>query len=203
MTSVLLNRRAALCLISAAMVAPATGAAALTQPDAEEFVRGAISALRGLIDEGAKGEEGAAKFISLLEEKAALPQLGKFAVGRSWRGMTNSQRESYQHAFRTYIARTYAKRFGDYAGEDIEVTGSVDAGRKGVLVKSELVRPSAANIEIEWLVTDRLGPLKLADLLFEGVSLSITMRELFGSMIDKRGGDVDQFITDLAASEGA
>jgi phospholipid transport system substrate-binding protein len=203
MTSVLLNRRTALCLMTAAVLAPATQAFALTKPDAEEFVRGAVAALRNLIDQGAEGEEGAAEFVSLLEDKAALPQLGKFAIGRAWRGMSSSQKESYQFAFRNYIARTYAKRFGDYAGEDIVVLGSVDAGRKGILVKSELVRPSAGNIEIEWLVTDRLGPLKLADLLFEGVSLSITMRELFGSMVDKRGGDIDRFIADLAESDGA
>ncbi|MGB0505192.1 MAG: MlaC/ttg2D family ABC transporter substrate-binding protein [Pikeienuella sp.] len=203
MNRVLLNRRSALCLMTAAMAVPASSAIALTQSDAEEFVRGAVTALRNLIDQGAEGEAGAAKFVALLEDKAALPQLGKFAVGRAWRSMSSSQKENYQSAFRSYVAQTYAKRFGDYAGEDIVVTGSVDAGRKGVLVKSELVRPSSAAIEIEWLVTDRLGPLKLADLLFEGVSLSITMRELFGSMLDKRNGDIDRFINDLAASEGA
>ena len=53
------------------------------------------------------------------------------------------------------------------------------------------------------ILRNRAGPVKLADIVFEGVSLSVTLRELFGGMIDKHNGDIDQFIADLKASEGA
>lgn len=199
-----MTRRGAVALLLAAPVAmTATGAAALSVADAESFVQGIIGDLRGLIDADAAGTEGAGRFLALLEEKAALTQVGKFSMGRSWRDMNGAQQDAFQAAFRGYISRTYAKRFNDYSGEDILINGSVDAGRKGVLVKSTLKRPSAQDVAVEWLVTDRLGPPKLADIIFEGVSLSITLREIFGGMVEKRGGDIDRFIADLNASEGA
>ena len=72
-----------------------------------------------------------------------------------------------------------------------------------MLVKSALKRAGQPDTTVEWLVTDRLGPPKIADVVFEGISLSITLRELFGGMVEKRNGDIDLFIQDLEASEGA
>lgn len=195
-----LSRRGALGLLAgASTIALANPSWALGGPEAEVFVTKVIADLRALVARKASAEE----FLSLLDQKGAIPQVGKFAMGRNWREMTGGQQDTYQAAFRGYISRTYAKRFGDYNGEDIVVTGSTDAGRKGVLVKSVLMRPNAQDTTVEWLVTDRLGPPKVADIIFEGISLSITLREVFGGMVDKRNGDVNLFIQDLNASDGA
>ena len=185
----------------AALAAPA--AHALSTAEAETFIEGVVADLRTLVDNGKSGPEGAAEFLSLLERKASLDAVGKFAVGRSWLEMSDAQKTAYGAAFRSYISQTYQNRFGEYAGEDVVLNGSVDAGRKGVLVKSLLKRPSAESIVVEWLVSDRSGETRLSDIVFEGVSLAITLREIFGGMIESRGGDIDKFIADLAASSGA
>lgn len=203
MTSITISRRVALGGLAGAAIAPAFPAHALSTADAETFINSVLSELRGLLKDDADGAPGAAKFLSLLEAKAALPQVAKFAVGRAWRDMSDAQRNAYNEAFRTYIAKTYQKRFGEYAGEDILISSSRDLGRKGVLVKSVLTRPNGQDFDIEWLVSDRAGPVKLADIVFEGVSLSVTLREMFGGMIDKQNGDIDAFVNDLKASEGA
>ncbi|MDG1432324.1 MAG: ABC transporter substrate-binding protein [Paracoccaceae bacterium] len=203
MTDFTLSRRAAVGGLIGLGIAPAFPAFALDVGSAEGFVKSILAELRDLIQNKLDGEAGATRFLALLEDKAALPQFGKFAAGRAWRDMSGAQQAAYQDAFKNYIAKTYQKRFGDYAGEDIVVTSSRDLGDKGVLVQSQLTRPNGQNFDIEWLVSDRLGPTKLADIVFEGVSLSITMRELFGGMVDKRNGDIDAFIADLQKSEGA
>jgi len=194
------TRRGVAALLAGASVAAIAGpAAALSGAEAESFIEGVVADLRKLVQAKADSDQ----FLTLLEQKGAVPQVGKFAMARNWREMSDTQQNAYQAAFRGYISRTYAKRFGDYSGEDIIVTGSVDAGRKGVLVKSTLKNPSGQDAAVEWLVTDRLGPAKIADIIFEGISLSITLREVFGGMVEKRNGDIDLFIADLNASEGA
>lgn len=190
-------------VLGAALTFSAPAAEALSTSEAEVFVEGVVADLRSLVDNGKSGPEGAAEFLSLLEAKASLEAVGKFAVGRAWREMSDGQKSAYGAAFRNYISQTYQNRFGEYAGEDIVLNGSVDAGRKGVLVKSLLKRPAAESIVVEWLVSDRSGEIRLSDIVFEGVSLAITLREIFGGMIETRGGDIDQFIADLAASSGA
>ncbi|MEE4662212.1 MAG: ABC transporter substrate-binding protein, partial [Halieaceae bacterium] len=57
--------------------------------------------------------------------------------------------------------------------------------------------PDAQDVAVEWLVNDREGPTRLVDVVAEGVSLSISQREEFAAMVDKRGGDIDAFIDDL------
>lgn len=203
MTSMTISRRIALGGLVGAAIAPAFPALALSTTDAEAFIKTVLEDLRRLLREKADGQAGAAKFLTLLEEKAALPLVAKFAAGRSWRDMSSAQQSAYNDAFRNYIAKTYQKRFGEYAGEDIIVSSSRDLGSKGVLVKSTLTRPNGQDFDIEWLVSDRAGPVKLADIVFEGVSLSVTLRELFGGMIEKNNGDIDAFVNDLKASEGA
>ncbi|MEL7462832.1 MAG: ABC transporter substrate-binding protein [Pseudomonadota bacterium] len=189
--------------LGAAIAFAAPTAQALSTSEAEVFVESVVADLRGLVENGRSGPEGAAEFLALLETKASLDAVGKFAVGRNWLEMSDAQKSAYGAAFRNYISKTYQNRFGEYAGEDIVLNGSVDAGRKGVLVKSLLKRPSTEGIVVEWLVSDRSGKTRLSDIVFEGVSLAITLREIFGGMIEKRGGNMDQFIADLAASSGA
>ncbi len=195
-----ITRRGAFGLLAgASALAIASPAIALGTSEAESFVTTVIADLRALVTRRASADE----FLSMLDQKGAIPQVGKFAMARNWREMSGGQQDAYQAAFRGYISRTYAKRFGDYSGEDILVTGSTDAGRKGVLVKSILKRPNAQDTTVEWLVTGRLGPPKIADIIFEGISLSITLREVFGGMVEKRNGDIELFIADLNSSEGA
>jgi phospholipid transport system substrate-binding protein len=55
-------------------------------------------------------------------------------------------------------------------------------------------------VVVEWLVSDRPGRVVIADIVIEGVSLLVTQREEIAAMLEKRGGDVDKLISDLAAA---
>lgn len=198
-----MNRRTMIMSTGALMALAARPAFALNTADAEGFVSSLVEELRALVVNGRSGPEGAAEFLELLERRASVDAVGRFALGRNWREMSDAQKAAFGRAFRSYISNTYQNRFGDYAGEDIVVVGSVDAGKKGVLVKSSLKRPSAADVSLEWLVNDRTGAPLLADIVFEGVSLAISLRETFAGMIESRNGNIDTFIEDLGASAGA
>lgn len=195
-----LTRRALMGLSFAAALFGAGSVAALSTSDAETFVTTVMGELRALVENDKRGAEGAAEFLEVLRKRTALEAVGKFAMGRTWREMNDGQQSAYMEAFRSYISQTYQKRFDNYHGESVEVTGSVDAGKKGILVKSLLHRPSGSPVALEWVVTDRTGSTLLSDVIFEGVSLAVTLRENFGGMLEKNGGDIDAFIKELAAS---
>ncbi len=205
MTKPTLTRRAiTLGALALSLPFALPGAArALGQSEAEAFVTEVIEELRSLIDAGDGGATGAGRFLDLIERRSAVDAVARFALGRAWRDMSEAQQTKYLAAFRDYVSRTYQKRFGEYSGEDIAVTGSLDAGNKGVLVKSVLKRSAGEPIAVEWLVSDRTGATLLSDIMFEGVSLAVTLRETFGAMLEKRNGDVDAFLADLVASDGA
>ena len=78
-----------------AVFAPVGEARALETGAAEEFIRGVVADLRGLIETGDPGPEGAARFLNLLEEKASLEAVAKFVGGSnsSFRLQTNKIRK--------------------------------------------------------------------------------------------------------------
>ena len=192
----LLNRRQTLALTLCALAAGP--ARALDPSEAERFVRTLIDEATAIVQRDAANGARPDEFLKFLREKAALDAIARFTMGVNWRQMSDAQRQRFVSAFEGYAARVYAARVGDYADQTIEVVGAQDVGRKGVLVKSVLKTQGGEDIAVEWLVDDRSGQPQLVDLVAEGVSLSISQREEFASMVEKRGGDIDGFIDDLA-----
>lgn len=190
-----ITRRAFAALLIAAPLA-ARGQS-LTTDAARAFVEAMVRDLEDIVQRAKPGDDRTHEFLALFKRVAALPEIGRFTVGVAWRSMSDAQKAAYLAAFEGYAARAYSSRIGDYAGQSIVVTGVQDAGRRGVLVQSLLKQPGAADIRVDWLVSDRGGAAQLSDVVAEGVSLSISQRETFAAMIEKRGGDIDRFIADL------
>ncbi len=191
-----MTRRAFAALLAAAPFA--ARAEGLTPDAARAFVEDAIRDLEEIVKSASPGDDRADAFLALFRRVAALPEIGRFTMGVTWRSMSEAQRAAFIEAFETYAARAYSGRIGDYDGQSVVVTGAQGAGQRGVLVNSVLKQPREADIRIDWLVSDRGGSVKLADIVAEGVSLSISQRETFAAMLERRGGDIDRFIADLA-----
>lgn len=188
----------ALAAGAACLAAPGR-ALALAPAEAERFVDRLVAELSTLVQSGAPKAEQEAGFRDLFERYAAVPQVTRFVMGIAWRDMTEAQRAAFGDAFLDYVARVYTRLLEDYQGETIVVTGSTDFGSKGVLVTSRGVGERVDQTPIEWLVSDRGGDgPRLVDITAEGVSLLQTQRQEFAAMLDKRNGDVDRFIEDLA-----
>lgn len=194
----MLTRRTILGVGMAGLVLTAAPpASALSTGQAEDFVRSVIADVEAIVKAASPGDKRVDQFLTLFRRVAALPDIGRFTMGATWRSMSDAQKAAFHQAFETYAARAYASRVGDYTGQTIEVTGSQDLGKRGIVVRSLLRTPGAADIQIDWLVSDRSGKALLADIIGEGVSLSISQREQFAAMVEARGGDIDRFIADL------
>lgn len=194
------TRRTLLALLAGAALAAPGAARALTPEAARSFVENALRDLEAIVKSARPGDDRADAFLALFRRIAALPEIGRFTMGVAWRSMSEAQRAAFLKAFESYAARAYSSRIGDYNGQTIQVTGAQGAGQRGVLVASVLKQPGAQDIRIDWLVSDRGGDTRLADIVAEGVSLSISQRETFAAMLERRGGDIDRFIADLATA---
>lgn len=180
-----------------ALAAMPRAAGALAPAEAERFITRIVDEIIAIVREATPGNTRADEFLALFRRVAALPDIGRFTMGVHWRQMSEAQKAAFLDAFEGYAARAYTQRIGEYNGQTLEVTGSQDMGRRGVLVRSALKQPGAQDLAIEWLVSDRNGTAQVVDIVAEGVSLAIAQREEFAGMLERRGGDYDRFITDL------
>ncbi len=199
----LLNRTALAVVAGVtAGLAPALSHA-LSEDEATAHVQLTVDEITALVDSPGDSASKAVRLLAIMERRAAMPQIARFAAGIAWRGMNDDQQTRFAAAFGKFISRIYASRFQEYAGngpsgETFRMGRVIDAGRKGMLVKTSIIRTGEAPIMIEWLVTDRPGRVVIADFVIEGVSMLITEREQIGSMLEARGGNVEKLIADLA-----
>jgi phospholipid transport system substrate-binding protein len=178
-------------------------AQALDATAARQHVEATINDIIELVVERPAASEAATRLLQIVERRASVEQVARFAAGRHWRTMSEAEQAAFTRAFTQYLAATYAENFRRIEGrvddlrQQVRVRSTEDAGAKGVVVRTEILPPGSAPISVDWLVSDRSGRVEVADLIVEGISMAITQREVVGAMLDARGGDVALFVSDL------
>ena len=159
-------------------------------------------AVKALADKSMSDARRKTEFRRLFLKGFDVDVLSRFVVGRYWRRAGKDERKEYQVLFTDFIVETYAARFSGYSGETIEVDGSRKASEKDTLVNSRIVRPQGAAIRVDWRVRNRNGVLKIVDIVVAGVSMAITQRAEFASVIRRGGGGFKNLITELKSKTG-
>lgn len=138
-----------------------------------------------------------ARFRELLRQDFDVPGIARFVLGRYWNTATDEQRAEYVRLFGEYIALAYANRLAEYTGETFKVTGSrPEAG--GAIVTSQILRPSGAPpVKVDWRLSGQNGNYKITDVSVEGISMAVTQRSEFASVIQHHGGQVQGLIAML------
>jgi len=135
-------------------------------------------------------------FEKIFDRYADVPIIARSALGADARSASASQMRAFTKAFRTYISIKYGKRFGEFIGGRIEVTGS-KAVKSFYEVKTTAYLKGQAPFEVKFLVSDKSGKEKFFNMFIEGVNMMLTERTEIGAMLDKRKGNLDLLIADL------
>lgn len=185
----------ALCLLVIGILLPARPAAAAADPAAVITSLG-NEALKVLGKDVAPSLR-VARFRQLFSEDFDVPGIARFVLGRYWRLATPQQQQEFVKVFTDYIALAYSNRLAEYSGETLRVTGT-RAAPDGQLVSSEILRTSGQPpARVDWLLTPQNGAYKIDDVIVEGVSMAVTQRSEFASVIQRNGGQVQGLITAL------
>lgn len=198
----LVNRRGLLAgVIALAAAMQGAPALALTEGEAKAHVAETLDELIVLLRQAGKATSRAPELRRIMESRANLPLIARFSAGASWRSMSEAQQTQFIDAFSHYLSIVYSRRFDEYAGDPkFEIGRALDAGKKGFLIESPIALPGREPVAVEWLVSDRAGAVQIVDLVIEGISLAATQREEMASMLERRNGDVDALIANLAAT---
>ena len=128
-----------------------------------------------------------ARFRELFRNDFDVPGIGQFVLGRYWRSATPQEQQEFLQLFQEYIVRAYSSRLGEYGGEPFRVTGARQSGDE-TIVTSEIVRGSGGRIQVDWYLIGGPGGYKITDVYVGGVSMKVTQRDEFGSVIQRNGG---------------
>lgn len=167
-------------------------------PEPEKFIHGLADRALGLVtDKASDISSKRARFDELLTETFDMEGIGRFLLGRYWPQATPEEREAYLKAFKESIVYSYTARFDEYSGQELVVDGSREDGQF-TLVPSRIVDPQGGpEVKVEWRLIRQGDNYKVVDVVIEGVSMSVTQRQEYASVIQSNGGKVKALIKAL------
>jgi phospholipid transport system substrate-binding protein len=195
---------AAFALI-AAMGSIGFAPAALAQDQgASAFIDGMARQAIGVLETvGANTPEGRAQFARIFEQGFDVPTIGRFVLGRYWNTATPEQQQEYLQLFQQMVVNTYARRFQNYQGESLQIVGTRAAGDQGdTLVQTQISQINGPPIAVDWRVRSRSGGYKVVDVIVANVSMSVTQRDEFASVISQNGGSIEGLLSVLRQRAG-
>ncbi len=146
------------------------------------------------------------RFRDLIDRYFAAKLIARFVLGKpNWRKATKEQRKTYITLFEQMLVERYVDAFANYSGETLDVN-SVDArSEHDFLVKTDLKQPGAKQpVEVKWRVLRREKngkPIyKIVDILVNGLSMSVTQRKEFGSIIKNNGDSIGVLLDKMRES---
>lgn len=180
-----------------ALAALPQGAFALTVDQARSLVDKTVADINGIINSGKSESAMLGDFEKLFARYADVPTIARSALGPTARQASQAQLNAFTRAFQGYISRKYGRRFREFIGGRIEVTGA-KAVKSYVEVISTAHLRGEAPFEVRWHVSDRAGKSLFFNIIIEGVNMLASERTEIGALLDQRRGDLDRLIADMA-----
>ena len=144
--------------------------------------------------------EREAAFRDMMGRGFDIPTVTRFVLGRHWKSATNEQRAEFSAIFLDFIARVYASRFDSYSygGEQFTVRSVIADESGDTIVQATVARPSGADpVELDFRVRSKDGNHRVVDLYVEGISMLLTHRAEFSSVINRKG--IDGLLSEIRA----
>jgi len=154
-------------------------------------------AFASLSAKGLSRYEHKIRFRALLSNAFDMPQIARFTLGRYWRIASNEEKTEFTDLFVRFFVQAYSNRFKDLGGKKFVVTQSRAISASQSLVLSEIIIPGKPSIKVNWRVTSKGRQYKVVDVVVEGISMSVTQRDEFVSVIRQTGGKVSGLIRAL------
>ena len=142
------------------------------------------------------------EFRNLLHEGFDMTQLSRLVLGRYWNQASPAEQAEFVKLLERYLIQLYAARFADFQNVRLQVDGT-RSEQGQALVRSTLVRPNGPPVGLDWRVENAGGRFTITDIVVEGVSMVITQRSEFASVIRQQGGQVAGLLQVLRQKTGS
>ena len=178
-------------MIAAGPVAAAPDA---IDPKATAFMNQLWNRALELLNKKAPAAERQALFRDLFHRDFDTDGIARFVLGRYWRIASPDQQKEFLKQFDDYVVYVYTARLSDFEGEQFKITGA-RPDQDAVLVSTDVMTPGAPQpLKVDWRLTDHDGAYKISDVIVDGVSMLVTQRSEFASVIQRHGGQVQGLI---------
>ncbi len=165
--------------------------------------KGINDILAAPIPEAEKSERFRAMFKTYFD----LPGIGRFVLTRYWKAASPAEQDRFTKLFEDVVVYTWSRRFSEYNGQTLKVVSQQPDGDDGTLVKSTIIGNNNSHFGVDWRLKKRPEGYKVLDIVIEGVSMAITYRQDYSTIISQTGSftglldQMDKQVADLKAQQ--
>ncbi len=196
------HRRAVLA--AAVTVLPSAPAPAQQAAPAAAVVEGFHAALLDVMRNaralGPRGRER--RLRPAMQAAFDLPAMARIAVGPPWTGLAEGERQALVAAFSDWVVATYASRFDGYSGESFAAAGESALQNGDRLVRTQLLRPSDAPVQLNYLLRGGEGRWRVVDIYLGGTISELASRRAEFTALLREGG-AERLAAELRRRTGA
>lgn len=171
---------------------------ALAQSDPLTFAQRTLNkAITELTDGSLAANERVERMLGLLDRIFDVDAVSTFVLGPYAKKATGAQFAEFKRLYRVYVAHNYAGLFRRYKDVKVEMKTNSKMANGNVMVDG-VIRPAGREpVALKIQLRPQEGTFKAVDLHVEGVSMPLTHRKQFESVIRRHDGKVDGLIEDL------
>lgn len=174
-------------------------AAALTDAQAKALVDKAVGEINATINSGKSEQAMYGDFERIFTRYADVPVIARSVLGPAAKSASAAQLQAFTKAYQGYLSRKYGRRFREFIGGKIEVTGAKPV-KSYYEVQSVAYLKGEEPFDLRWYVSDKSGKNLFFNIIIEGVNMLSSERTEIGAMLDKNGGSIDKLIAQLNKS---
>jgi len=171
-------------------------AAAMTQAQARTLIDRVMADVQSIVNSGASDARVYSRFEGLFDQYGDVPIIARSALGPPARSASASQMRAFTSAFSSYMARKYGRQFRRFAGASAAVNDAHPL-QSFWEVETTMTMRGEAPFEVRWHVSDRSGSNRFFNIIIEGVNVLAAERQEIGTMLERRGGNLERMIQDL------
>jgi phospholipid transport system substrate-binding protein len=192
-----LSRRAFVAVLAACAILAASPSRAADESALVFAQKVGDSAITDLTAPGITDSARVKRMRQLLVNIFDAEAVGRFVLGPYARQASPEEFKEFLKLYEVYVAHNYAGLFKRYNGQKVEFTREQPVGNGQIVVNGVIRQVSGPDISTELRLHKVGDTYKAIDLRIEGVSMPLTHRKQFASVIAQRGGKVSGLLDAL------
>jgi len=147
------------------------------------------AAIERLTDDSVPAAQREERFRELFRANFDIRAIGRFVLARYWRAADETEQQQFLEVFEDVMVRRFAPQFSGYAGTGLQVTKVQPLNESGqFMVTTRIEPPNGEPFAVDWRVRHSNDDFKVLDVIGEGISMALTLRSEYTSVIKSNGG---------------
>ena len=161
--------------------------------EASDWLRKEIDIiLNAYLNENISNEERFLMIEQTINENFAGTGIAKFIAGNAWTKASKETKKNYVKSFKRHLALNIASMMQGYSDQKYELSSSKIDKNKVILVNMEIFS-NTGSVVVTWRLKEAKNRLFVIDLLVADISLVVTKRSEFNSMLKKVDNNLSKF----------